>query len=207
MSSLLAIERRWAREFVATSCRRSNSLLRHRHIPLFFTCRQNIADKCLVCKTADIGVWAGGDTISCCPIENFVLAHRHVVYGRFFVFVWIDSSEEMTNESPDKFEKLAARASDLLRAWAYDHPFEHDPDEAIETIAASCVPDKDKRVREVAAAAGLDVGGSGIPDDPVVSVEVLRLRLCNLLEEHLWAEWDAIDGEREIMDEFEDDLD
>ena len=113
----------------------------------------------------------------------------------------------MADDSPDKFEKLVSQAADYLRAWAYDHPSETDPGDAIETIAASCVPGKDKRLRDVASAAGLDIGGSGIPSDPSVPVDVLRSRLCNLLEEQLWSEWDVIDGEREIMNEFEDDLD
>jgi hypothetical protein len=112
----------------------------------------------------------------------------------------------MADENPDKFEKLVVQAADFLRVWAYEHPLEDDPGEAIEAIAASCLPDKDKHVREVASNAGLEIGGSGIPDDPSIPVDVLRRRLCNLLEEYLWREWDVIEGEREIMNEFEDDL-
>jgi hypothetical protein len=113
----------------------------------------------------------------------------------------------MENDNLNPFQKLAAKAADLLRAWAYDHPLEDAPDSVVEAIATSCVPEKDKDVRTVADCVGYELDDPYVPDNTGVPVDVLRFRIYHLLEEYLEHEWYVIDGEREVMNEFEDDLD
>ncbi len=108
------------------------------------------------------------------------------------------------------YEILVARAFRLLREWSRAHPFETDPTDAIETIAASCVPVEPLEIKAAAVCVGIDTIASDaeIPKkNGGEGWEALRIPLSELIEEELWLEWDAVVGEQELMNDFEDDLD
>ena len=110
----------------------------------------------------------------------------------------------------DAYEMIAVRAIHLFREWSHAHPFDTDPTDAVESIAASCVPIDPVEVKAAACCAGID---SVTTDDETskenggLNADSLRVPLAEFIEEELWREWDVITGERELMNDFEDDLD
>jgi hypothetical protein len=75
------------------------------------------------------------------------------------------------------FDEMMNGALEMLYAWAEAHPCETDPKNVIEDIVVTIAEDSD------------------------FSVDPERIRAG------LWEEWAVIEGDRELMNEFEDDLD
>ena len=75
------------------------------------------------------------------------------------------------------FDEMMDGALEMLYAWAEAHPLEDDPSNIIEDIVVTVAEDSD------------------------FSVDPENIR------SGLWEEWGVIEGDRELMNEFEDDLD
>ncbi|MDH3217014.1 MAG: hypothetical protein OEN01_12110 [Candidatus Krumholzibacteria bacterium] len=91
----------------------------------------------------------------------------------------------MTNHSnEDVIDSAIDKALEVLREWADDDPLRDDPSAIIEKTSQSL-------------AAKLRVSGTG---DAARDVR-------KMIAGAMWEEWDVIEDERELLTDFEDDVD